>query len=733
MKRIFTLSILTILSLSAVYAQNNLTYAWAHSPFDANGKTMSIKVSDKNDIYYGGYYYGGNPCDLNPTAGSNIFTDEGPFLAKLDSNENYVWGSVLYCLGALFTINDIAVDTSDNVYVIGTFQDATVDFDPGPTTTNIYSGSTSTIFIAKYDAAGSFQWAYKIGGSGVEKGYAVEVDNAQNIYFAGSLGSANVDVNPGTAVKILSTAGQEDIMVLKFKPNGQFVWGFNLGKNDNDYCTDILCDNNANIYLTGRVSAITNFDFNPSATVSNVGCFVDDAFIAKYDSSGAYIFAHTIGGGAGEEVGNALEFYNNTITVAGNSINTGPNIFLDANNTMTLPNAGFTIDNDVFLYRFSTNGNYIDGLGIGGAGTEYVNDFTIDNAGNFILTGYHGDSNDFDPTVGVFSLPITLGDYNNFIASYSGSFAYRYAIQFGSNNNDASNTIAQTNNGNIYVGGYLGNTDNDFDPTIVVQGVQPHSQVTFGFFMAKYIPCNAPPVQPSAIIGTNSFCFNTNQLTFSLNPITSVSSYTWSFPSAWTGSSISDSIIINLSNLSGTISVTANNGCGSSLSQALAITANPLPTVSITTSDSILCIGQNATLTANGANTYSWNTGNTGSTEIVSPISNTNYTVIGIDANGCENTSSFTQFVTACVGINETNKAITNLMVFPNPFNDFLVVNLNTLEYTEITIMNSLNQLVHSENLQQNQTLISTQHWAKGIYFVMFKNNTGSKTMKLVK
>lgn len=65
------------------------------------------------------------------------------------------------------------------------------------------------------------------------------------------------------------------------------------------------------------------------------------------------------------------------------------------------------------------------------------------------------------------------------------------------------------------------------------------------------------------------------------------------------------------------------------------------PPVSVTVNSSTLqlCEGETATLTAGGATTYSWSSGGTGTTLVVTPASNTTYIVTGT-LNGCTNTAS---------------------------------------------------------------------------------------------
>ena len=94
-----------------------------------------------------------------------------------------------------------------------------------------------------------------------------------------------------------------------------------------------------------------------------------------------------------------------------------------------------------------------------------------------------------------------------------------------------------------------------------------------------------------------------------------------------------------------TLTITNNFGLNCSQSQTVTVIENNLPPViSLTASDVNICEGESVTLTANGANTYTWNglTGN-GNTQIVSPTTTTTYSVTGVGLNGCAgNTATIT-------------------------------------------------------------------------------------------
>jgi gliding motility-associated-like protein len=82
--------------------------------------------------------------------------------------------------------------------------------------------------------------------------------------------------------------------------------------------------------------------------------------------------------------------------------------------------------------------------------------------------------------------------------------------------------------------------------------------------------------------------------------------------------------------------VTGTNTNGCTKTDTMTITVNALPIVNAG-SDTSVCFGQNATLTATGAVSYSWVPGNATTASIsVSPTVTTSYIVTGTNANACQ-------------------------------------------------------------------------------------------------
>lgn len=106
--------------------------------------------------------------------------------------------------------------------------------------------------------------------------------------------------------------------------------------------------------------------------------------------------------------------------------------------------------------------------------------------------------------------------------------------------------------------------------------------------------------------------------------------YTW-YPSAQTGSNLTVNGPASASNH--TVIATSAQGCTASAFASLQV--NPGPTVTALASPPSGCAGTTISLSANGANSYTWQPGGTtGSLIVVLPLATTIYTVFG-EANSC--------------------------------------------------------------------------------------------------
>ena len=107
----------------------------------------------------------------------------------------------------------------------------------------------------------------------------------------------------------------------------------------------------------------------------------------------------------------------------------------------------------------------------------------------------------------------------------------------------------------------------------------------------------------------------------------------------WSDASTNNSISVSQS---GIYTVTATNAEGCSATANVTVMVNPLPTITVS-GNTTLCAGNSTTLTASGADNYSWSTGDNTASVSISAFGV--YTVTGTSTAGCSNTANVTVLV----------------------------------------------------------------------------------------
>jgi PKD repeat protein len=184
--------------------------------------------------------------------------------------------------------------------------------------------------------------------------------------------------------------------------------------------------------------------------------------------------------------------------------------------------------------------------------------------------------------------------------------------------------------------------------------------------VGSVVSASPSSTQTYTVTGVNgNNCSSTAQVTVNVNPApalnitnsnptfciggssnlsaTGANSYVWS-PSLGLNT-VNGANVIASPTITTTYTVTGvgANSCSASLSTL--VTVNQLPNVGASALSNIVCAGNSTTLVASGASTYAWSpsgtlSASTGSSVTASPLVNTTYTVIGTDANNCQNTAT---------------------------------------------------------------------------------------------
>lgn len=222
-------------------------------------------------------------------------------------------------------------------------------------------------------------------------------------------------------------------------------------------------------------------------------------------------------------------------------------------------------------------------------------------------------------------------------------------------------------------------------------------------------------------------------------------SYTWTLPSGWVGSSDSNSISVVPDSTSGVLTVTSSNGCGSSPVQTDTLSISFAPGAPATLSQpSSICYGDTVELSvANDvdATSYTWTlpngwAGSSNSNSITVVVDSTSGVITVASNNGCGASPVQTDTLTVAnctTGIQGFSEA--NLSIFPNPFASELVVTLNGLNGNVTLVLSDITGKTLSETIAgEGATVINTTKLAKGMYILrVVGSDKVVSTHKLIK
>jgi gliding motility-associated-like protein len=162
------------------------------------------------------------------------------------------------------------------------------------------------------------------------------------------------------------------------------------------------------------------------------------------------------------------------------------------------------------------------------------------------------------------------------------------------------------------------------------------------------------PLPTVTVNTTNSVICDGQQATLT---VSGASIYTW------TPGPLSGSVITPAPSTLTTYTVigTSSAGCTSTNAAVQSISVNPIPTVSASISNTIICEGNTVTVNGSGASTYTWTGGATDGIAFA-PSASSSYTVSGINSAGCTNTNVASVSVSVhplpVIGVNITNSVI---------------------------------------------------------------------------
>ena len=262
------------------------TFQWVKSyGASSNDLGRDVAIDSNDNIYLTGNFrgtvdFGGGDVSSNPSNNAYIF------LVKFNSSGVFQW---VYTAGGtgVDDVRSLALDSSDNPYITGSFQ-STVNFGGGNTT----AANTNDLFILKLNSSGAYQSIYTSNIDTSQKAKGLFIDSSGNVYATGIFQNT---VNFGGG-EIISS--DQDIYLLKLNSSLAFQWvkrfaGYQNGSLSTSLGAAVTVDEDGNVYSVGQISGTYNLGGIMQVSGGN-----KDAFIVKHDASGTFQWSKTLGGGS---------------------------------------------------------------------------------------------------------------------------------------------------------------------------------------------------------------------------------------------------------------------------------------------------------------------------------------------------------------------------------------------------------------------------------------------------
>ncbi len=421
-----------IISIFAVANAQTSDWSWAVKAGGPNIDAAADIAVDSN----GNSYVTGQFSD-SITIGSTTLTstaNQDVYIAKASPSGNWLWARKAGGNNA-DDANSVAVDAAGNVYIIGNFNSSTIYF--GNIAVNRFPNSSSNdLFVAKLDPNGNWLWARGLGGIMTDVGMCIAVDANSDIYITGSFrSSVTVPTSPSTT---FTSFGYTDVIVAKLNSSGTWLWARQAGGSETDYGNGISLDSNGNVYVAGSFIS-TSFSLG-NIVINNSGTLYD-AFVAKIDPNGNWLWARAAGGSCADMA------YAVAVDPQDNPVITGSIGGQAFFGPFTLTLTGFY---DIFVAKLDPSGNWLWASKAGG--TDWDEGLAVDTDvnSNIYLTGR------FRSTCYFGSLAVTSFDpleTDGFVAKMSPSGIWLDVTQTGGLGADCGKGIALDNASNIHTCG----------------------------------------------------------------------------------------------------------------------------------------------------------------------------------------------------------------------------------------------------------------------------------------
>ncbi|MEZ4307116.1 MAG: MopE-related protein [Polyangiaceae bacterium] len=269
-------------------------------------------------------------------------------------------------------------------------------------------------------------WAKGFGAAGQQQAYDIATDASGNVYVVGSF-AQSIDFGGGPLV----SAGGTDVFLVKLDPDGNHLWSKGFGSAGiYQEAFGVAVDAGGNVTIAGYFNDTIDFG---GGVLTCAGLL--DAFVARFDPSGAHLFSAAYGDAtvqvaadvATDAQGNVLVLVNGYGTV---DFGGGP-----------LTSAG---EYDSFVAKLSPAGAHVWSKRFGSALDDDATGIAVDAGGNVLVSGALQGTVDFGGG------PLTsAGALDAYVLKLSSGGAHVWSKVLGDGANQGATAVAVGGAGHV--------------------------------------------------------------------------------------------------------------------------------------------------------------------------------------------------------------------------------------------------------------------------------------------